>query len=77
MGYTDQYLLSQDEKILREFMEVLIFSRHTFDILVDIFDYAGECGHVLFCKRHAQIVADEVVPGLKHWRGDEVENRGG
>lgn len=51
---------------MREFMEVFIFSGHTFDILVDIFDYAGECSHVLFCKRHAQVVADEVVPGLKH-----------
>lgn len=38
------------------------FAKHTFDILVHIFDDAGKCRHVLLCERHAQVVADEVVP---------------
>lgn len=36
----------------------------TFDILVHILDDAGECSHMLLCERHAQVVADEIVPGF-------------
>lgn len=32
---------------------------------------------MLLCKRHAQVVADEVVPGLQHWGGDEIQNARG
>lgn len=32
---------------------------------------------MLLCKRHTQVVADEVVPGLEHGGGDEVQNTGG
>lgn len=49
----------------------------TFDVLVHILDDAGECGHMLLCQRHAQVVADEIVPGFQHRGGDEVENTWG
>lgn len=49
----------------------------TFDVLVHIFDDAGERSHMLLCERNTQVVADEIVPGFQHWGGDEVENAGG
>lgn len=54
-----------------------LFVKRTFDILVHIFDDAGKRRHVLLCERHAQVVADEVVPRLQHWGGDKIENAGG
>lgn len=47
--------------------------KKTFDIFVDILDDAGEGGHVLLCERHAQIVANEIISGLQHGGGDEVQ----
>lgn len=44
----------------------------TFDIFVDIFDDAGEGGHVLLREGHAQVVANEIISGLQHGGGDEV-----
>lgn len=32
---------------------------------------------MLLRQRHAQVVADEVVPGLEHGGGDEVQDAGG
>ena len=49
----------------------------TFNIFVHIFDDAGQGGHVLLVERHAQVVADEVVPRLEHGGGDEVQDAGG
>lgn len=49
------------------------FKKKTFDIFVDILDDAGEGGHVLLCEGHAQVVANEIVSGLQHGGGDEVQ----
>lgn len=32
---------------------------------------------MLLSERHTQVVADEVVPGLEHGGGDEVQDAGG
>lgn len=55
----------------------LVHPPPTFYIFVHILDDAGQRGHVLLRQGHAQIVADEVVPGLEHRGGDEVQDAGG
>ncbi len=50
-----------------------VLKKKTFDIFVDILDDAGEGGHVLLCEGHAQVVANEIVSGLQHGGGDEVQ----
>ena len=49
----------------------------TFHVFVHVLDDAGQRGHVLLRQGHTQVVADEVVPGLEHWGGDEVQDAGG
>lgn len=70
MTHSFSYFESYEQK--RVFL-----AKHTFDIFIHVFDDAGKRRHVLLCKRDADVVANEVVPGLQHWGGDEVQNAGG
>lgn len=58
MREIDQHLQSKKNNILQ--------CLGTFDILVHILDDAGERSHMLLGERHAQVVADEIVPGFQH-----------
>lgn len=61
------------------YIHVYIHKTHTLtlNIFVHIFDDTGQSGHVLLGEGHAQIVADEIVPGLQHRCGDEIQNARG
>lgn len=43
-------------------------------ILIHFFDDASKRCHVLLRKRDAQVVANEVIPGVQHRRSDKVQN---
>lgn len=65
------------QSLLDPYVHINKKTTHTLNIFVDILDDAGQSGHVLLSEGHTQIVANEVVPGLQHGCGDEIQNARG